>query len=216
MTSTKIIMWTGMLLATAFATATVYSFFRDSHYKFLTYFRFPSIFLFPAILYFIMEFDVQQVMELINAASTFFRDIVQYFDIQKIAEIITKLPLPFWLITALTICILGAHSIAASFFKEYFQQTEYAAQSTSAVLHTVNHIFTSPQACLQTVFGGLQACFPMIFMGVTSHFPTVCLSILFCLGIVLFVASFLFSKGNQQRAFVLIAVILASPVSNWF
>ncbi|KAF5872138.1 uncharacterized protein Bfra_009168 [Botrytis fragariae] len=270
MVSTKIILWTGMLLATAFATTTTYGFLSNSYYKILRCLRFPTIFLFPTILYFIMEFNYQEIIELINKFWPFFEGIYKHFDIQKVEKFIEKLPLPFWLITVLTICVWGARSITTSFFKEYFQQNEYASQSTSAVLYTVNSIATSLQvsfqaylqtifaglqacfqtifaglqacfqtifaglqACFQTIFAGLQACFQTIFAGLqayfqtisaglqacfqavftgnASHFPIMCLCILFCMGIILFIASLLFSKGNQRWAFVAIAFILASP-----
>ncbi|KAF7908962.1 hypothetical protein EAE99_011591 [Botrytis elliptica] len=223
MASTKIILWTGMLLA----TAATYSFLSNSHYKILRFLRFPTVFVFPTTLYFIMEFNLQEKKEFINKFLTFLPEFYNHFDIQKVSEFFKGLPLPFWLIIALAICALVVNSITTSFFEAYHQQNEYAFQSTSAVLHTVDHIATSVQGYFQIVSTSLQAASQTAFAslqtasqfsaGVTfsSHFPIICLCILFFMGIVLLIASLLFSKGKQQWAFALIAVILAAPVSYW-
>ncbi|THV44901.1 hypothetical protein BGAL_0559g00010 [Botrytis galanthina] len=222
MVSTKIILWTGILLATAFATATIYGFLSNPHYKVLRCLRFPATLFFPTTLYFIMNFNYQEILELINKSWPFFETIYKHVDFQKVEKLIENLPFQFWLITALTICIWGAHSTTTSFFKEYYQQNEYASQSTSGILYTFNNIANSPQACFQTIFAGVQACSQTVFAGVqacsqtvftgnASHFPIVCLCTLFCMGIALLIASLLFSKGNQRLAFVATAIILASP-----
>ncbi|KAF7959369.1 hypothetical protein EAE96_000989 [Botrytis aclada] len=238
MISTNIIFWTGMLLATAFATATSYGFLNNLDYKVLKYLRFPTVFLFPTTLYFIMNVNIEKVMEFIPNILTFCQNNPELFDVQKVVKFITELPMSFWFITTLIICVYKVCSIPISFIEGYFQQNEYAIQSTSAILYIIYQIFASVQASFQIVVTSLQASFQIVvtglqasfqivvtslqasfqtsFTGITSHFPIVCLCVLFSMGIVLLIGSLLFSKGKQQLAFVLLAIILAVPVSNWF
>ncbi|KAF7947360.1 uncharacterized protein EAE97_004609 [Botrytis byssoidea] len=162
-----------------------------------------------------MDFNNQALMEFMKNIWTFYQNNSQYFDIKRVVEFLKELPLSFWIIATFMTWGWMFSSMLTTLSNVYFQQNDCAVQSTSAILHTVNQIVTSFQAAFQIVFTSLQAAFQIFFAGVTvtvsSHFPIICLCILFSMGIALLIASLLFSKGKQQWAFALIAVILAAP-----
>ncbi|KAF7894339.1 hypothetical protein EAF00_007853 [Botryotinia globosa] len=120
MVSTKIILWTGMLLATAFGTATMYGFLSNSHYKVLRCLRFPAAIFFPTIIYFNME----ALMEFMMNIWTFYQNISQHFNIKKVVEFLKELPLTFWIIATFMTWVWMFSSMVTTLSNGYFQQND--------------------------------------------------------------------------------------------
>ncbi|KAM0172469.1 hypothetical protein ACHAPF_007348 [Botrytis cinerea] len=184
----EIVLLTGILLATGLFTATIYGFLSNSHYMILRYLRFPTLFLSPATIYFIVGLNNGEKLEIVKIIVT----CLESFDAQKFAEFLTQIPLFMWLFASLVIW----SCIATSLINGYFQQNEYAIQSTSAILRTVDNIFTS---------------FSTVQTNLTLQSSRTYMSVLLFVGIVLLIASVLFLEGKQQWLLAFIAIILAAP-----